>query len=72
MNKPNATAAYAAAAEEFAEQLADLHRIAATLFDLDPERVNWADVGSLHAHVAALREITDCHFRRGEYARDAV
>lgn len=71
MPKPSAIDAYVAATVAFTDQLTELRRMVDAHFDLDPDAVNWADVGTIEHDIATLRKITDRHFGRGEYARAA-
>lgn len=53
---------------EFEALLADLQRMSDDHFGADPETVLWGHVGTLEHWNSRLREVTDAHFKRGEFA----
>jgi hypothetical protein len=66
--KVNALDTFIAAKTEIDAMLARLQELSANHFNTDPDRVNWADVGSLNHVRARLREISDMAFSEGEHA----
>ena len=66
--KPIAVEAFIAAKLKFDDLLERLKDKSDDHFDVDPERVDWGDVGTLNKHLADLREIGDAVFKEGEYA----
>jgi hypothetical protein len=53
---------------EFDALLAELQQTSADHFGADPEAVLWAEAAWLADATAKLKQITDQHFRRGEFA----
>jgi hypothetical protein len=51
--------------------LARLQSLSDDHFNVQPEELTWADVGTLEHYAELLRRITDCAFREGEYAGTA-
>ena len=50
------------------QMLARIQALSDDHFGADPERLNWADVGSLEYHTRLLRQISDFAFGEGEHA----
>ncbi|MCV2449372.1 hypothetical protein [Paracoccus sp. DMF] len=63
-----ALAAFIAKKAEIDAMLARLQALSDDHFGADPERLNWADVGSLEYHTRLLRQISDFAFGEGEHA----
>ena len=67
-NQERSLAAFLAKKAEFDALLNELTQASADHFGADPERLNWADVGSLEYHTRLLRQISDFAFGEGEHA----
>ena len=67
-DEPTAVGTFIAAKLEFDDLLERLKDKSDDHFDVDPERVDWGDVGTLNKHLADLREIGDAVFKEGEFA----
>ncbi|MFD1796922.1 hypothetical protein ACFSC1_13100 [Paracoccus aurantiacus] len=63
-----ALAAFIAKKAETDAMLARLQAFSEDHFGADPERLNWADVGSLEYQAHLLKQISDFVFREGEHA----
>lgn len=63
-----ALAAFIAKKAEIDAMLARLLAFSNDHFGADPERVNWADVGSLEYQASLLQQISECVFGEGEDA----
>ena len=63
-----ALAAFIAKTAEIDTMLARLQAFSEDHFGADPERLNWADVGSLEYQACLLRQISDFAFGEGEHA----
>jgi hypothetical protein len=37
-------------------------------FEINPDEINWGDVGTLNHYANLLRQITDSAFKEGEFA----
>jgi hypothetical protein len=49
--------------------LARLQKLSADHFELDPDKVDWGDVGTIGHVLDYLQEVNDFIFHEGEYAR---
>ncbi len=67
-NQDNSLAAFLTKKAEFDALLAEFTQASADLFGADPETVLWGEAAWLSDATAKLKDITDQHFRRGEYA----
>ena len=56
---------------EFDDLLERLRDACGVHFNVDPERVDWADVGTLYMRLASLRTLCDHVFKEGEHAEPA-
>ncbi|MBU3029676.1 hypothetical protein [Paracoccus marinaquae] len=63
-----ALAAFIAKQAEIDAMLARLQAFSDDHFGADPERLNWADVGSLEYQAHLLKQIGDFAFGEGEHA----
>ena len=63
-----ALAAFIAKKAEIDTMLARLQAFSEDHFGADPERLNWADVGSLEYQAHLLKQISDFTFGEGEHA----
>jgi hypothetical protein len=63
-----ALAAFIAKKAEIDAMLARLQAFSEDHFGADPERLNWADVGSLEYQAHLLKQISDFTFGEGEHA----
>ena len=63
-----ALAAFVAKKAEIDAMLARLQTFSDDHFGADPERVNWADVGSLEHQLNLLKQISDFALSVGEHA----
>ncbi|WP_411957174.1 hypothetical protein [Paracoccus homiensis] len=66
-----ALAAFVAKKAEIDAMLTRLQVFSDDLFGVDPERVNWADVGSLEYQASLLKQIGDFAFGRANASPDA-
>ena len=57
---------------EFDDLLERLRDACGVHFNVDPERVDWADVGTLYMRLASLRTLCDHVFKEGEHAEPAA
>jgi len=64
----NALDAYIAHKTEIDTMLARLAALSADHFNVEPDRVTWADVGTLAHYAELLKRLTDSAFKEGEYA----
>lgn len=62
----DALAAFVAKKAEIDAMLSRLQAFSEDHFGVDPERVNWAHVGSLEHQALLLKQITDFAFGEGE------
>ena len=67
-NQKKSLDAFLAKKAEFDALVAELQQMSADHFGADPEAVLWGTVGTLTDWNAKLRQITDAHFHRGEFA----
>ena len=63
-----AVAAFVAKKVEIDTMLARLSALSADHFNVNPEQINWGNVGTLGFYAAQLKNITDSAFHEGEYA----
>lgn len=63
-----ALAAFVAKKAEIDAMLARLQAFSEDHFGVDPERLNWAHVGSLEYQANLLKQISDFAFGEGEHA----
>lgn len=63
-----ALTAFIAKKAEIDTMLARLQTFSEDYFGADPERLNWADVGSLEYKANLLKQISDFAFGEGEHA----
>ena len=61
--------AYIARKTEIDTMLARLTALSDELFNVAPDEVNWADVGTLAHYAELLKRITDSAFKEGEHAK---
>jgi hypothetical protein len=66
--KETPIAAFLARKAEIDAILERLVALSADHFNVEPDRITWADVGTLEHYADRLREIADSAFREGEYA----
>ena len=68
--RPNeaALAAFIAKKGEIDAMLARLQAFSEDHFGADPERLNWADIGSLEYQASLLKQISDFAFGESEHA----
>ena len=67
-NNSNAIAAFIARKFEIDGILARLTEFSAEHFNINPDDVTWADVGTLGSYLEGLRRVSDAAFREGEHA----
>ena len=60
--------AYIAKKTEIDTMLARLTALSDDHFSVDPDEVNWGDVGTLAHYAELLKRITDSAFKEGEHA----
>jgi hypothetical protein len=53
---------------EMNERLAELNAFVGDHMGYDPENIGWGHVGDAGYFLEKLSELTDCAFRRGDYA----
>ena len=63
-----ALAVFLAKKAEIDSALARLTALSANHFGVDPDTLNWGDVGTLGFYAQQLRRITDAAFKEGEHA----
>ena len=63
-----AVAAFVAKKVEIDTMLARLSALSADHFNVNPEQINWGNVGTLGFYATQLKNITDSAFHEGEYA----
>ncbi len=63
-----AVAAFVAKKVEIDTMLARLSALSADHFNVNPEQINWGNVGTLGFYAEQLKNITDSAFHEGEYA----
>lgn len=68
MNNEQALKAFMERKAEIDNALARLQALSDNHFNTDPDKVNWADVGSMGRYAELLKQITDSAFNEGEYA----
>ncbi len=68
-NHENAQSAFIAKKAEIDVVLARLQKLSADHFELDPDKVDWGDVGTIGHVLDYLQEASDFIFHEGEYAR---
>ena len=64
----NALNAYIAHKAKIDTMLARLAALSAGHFNVEPDKVTWADVGTLAHYAELLKRLTDSAFKEGEYA----
>lgn len=69
-NNEKAQAAFIAKIAEITARIDELKDYAENHMDFSPDEITWAHVGSAEHLLAALTELTDQAYRRGEYAED--
>jgi hypothetical protein len=67
-NNSTALAAFIARKSEIDAILARLAAHSAEHFNCTPDRVSWADVGTLGSYLQRLRNVSDAAFHEGEHA----
>ena len=67
-NQEKSLATFLAKKAEFDALLAELQQASDDHFGADPEAALWGETAWLADATAKLKEITDQHFRRGEYS----
>jgi hypothetical protein len=67
-NREAALDAFIGRKAEIDEMLARLQSLSADHFNAHPEKISWADVGTLEHYASRLKDITDAAFGEGEYA----
>jgi hypothetical protein len=67
-NQENSLTAFLAKKAEFDALIAELTQASESHFGADPEAVLWGETAWLADATAKLKEVSDQHFRRGEYA----
>ncbi len=60
--------AFLAKKTEIDVMIARLATLSADHFNVEPDRLNWGDVGDLEFYASLLKRVTDSAFREGEYA----
>ena len=68
-NHENAQSAFIAKKAEIDVILARLQKLSADHFELDPDKVDWGDVGTIGHVLDYLQEASDFIFHEGQYAR---
>ncbi|MCW5738383.1 MAG: hypothetical protein KIS73_29950 [Enhydrobacter sp.] len=68
MNRRTALDAYIAKKTEIDTMLARLTALSDDHFNIAPDDVTWADVGTLDNYAELLKRITDSAFKEGEHA----
>ena len=53
---------------EIQDRLAELQTFANDHMGYSPDEINWGHVGTAEHFLARLTELTDCAYKRGEYA----
>ncbi|MDR2533009.1 MAG: hypothetical protein LBC82_09245 [Oscillospiraceae bacterium] len=53
---------------EFRERLAELQEFADEHMGYNPDDINWGHVGTAGWYLERITELTDCAYKRGEYA----
>lgn len=71
INRQRSHDAFLARKAAFDALLVELRRMSEDQFGADPDAVLWDHAETLGFYNAQLRRVTDCHFRRGEYATGA-
>ena len=67
-NQENSLAAFLAEKARFDAMVAELQQMSADHFGADPEDVLWAKAATLEHWNSRLASVTDCYFKRGEFA----
>ena len=67
-NNSEAIAAFIARKIEIDAILARLTELSAEYFNVTPDDVTWADVGTLGSYLEGLRRVSDAAFHEGEHA----
>jgi hypothetical protein len=67
-NQQESLGALMAQKVEFDALVAELKQMSDEHFGAAPEAVLWGEVGTLEHWNSRLRQVTDCYFRRGEFA----
>lgn len=68
MKKTTALDSFIATISEMTDRLDELKEFAENHMDYDPDSINWGHVGTAQHFLAALTELTDQAYKRGEYA----
>ena len=68
-NHQNAQSAFIAKKAQIDAILTRLQKLSANHFELDPDKVDWGDVGTIAHVLEYLQEVNDFIFHEGEYAR---
>jgi hypothetical protein len=67
-NQENSLVAFLAEKARFDAMVAELQQMSADHFGADPEDVLWAKAATLEHWNSRLASVTDCYFKRGEFA----
>jgi hypothetical protein len=67
-NKPQAIDAFIARKAEIDVMLERIKALSDDHFGVNPDEVNWGQVGTLGHYAELLRRITDAAFKEGEHA----
>lgn len=67
-NQERSLAAFLAKKAEFDAMVAELQQMSADHFGADPEEVLWGKAAALEHWNSRLASVTDCYFKRGEFA----
>lgn len=68
-NHENAQSAFIAKKAEIDVILSRLQKLSADHFEVDPDKVDWGDVGTIAHVLDYLQEANDFIFHEGEYER---
>jgi hypothetical protein len=64
-----ALSAFISAKAEIDKMLERLTTLGGNHFEINPDEINWGDVGTLNHYANLLRQITDSALKEGEYAK---
>ena len=67
-SKEKALSKFMAQISEINERLSELQTFADEHMGYNPDDINWGHVGTAGFFLERLTELTDCAFKRGEYA----
>jgi len=67
-NQEQSLAAFLQQKARFDAMVAELQQMSADHFGADPEDVLWGEAATLEHWNSRLASVTDCYFKRGEFA----